>query len=607
MPGQEGWQRPGGSGGASSSSAGAGYGSRRANAGAQEHLLSQAPPTQGMNNTSSGHAQGGSFSRFMPGEPVLIYSNSAKAWVNGRIEEVFAQPCVADGYSVPAGCIKVVMEDGGVKYVMPDQVDSTLRHAPGGHSSGSGGRQQQWQQQPAPPRSGSAGGYHSGGSSQHCGASGPEPDSEHGNPPPTGRAEVGPQRLDSRDRWNTYEIRLQEIFMEYDRDRSGALELEEFRALLRDFNEGKDPTEQEYGFIMRLSDKDADGKINLGELHYALRSWHAYRHLDESVLRLFAEFDFDESGRLDAEELGHLLTAMNGGKTVARHEVLRVFAEADVLGDQAISRSELLGAIAAWYGNVDRKDTDLPSLLREAVARTIKETDYVSVFDEGKSMMNHATSMVKGFIGYSQVDDGTGVNSSSASTAPTSNMQGGPWPPPSMGAESMAGGTPALDQELADQPLAVRLAKASPLILSSSSKFCYVAFPFLFGWILASTGWSHRDNSCPRNLDGILLWFGLLTLVFSGLAYVSDSNAVLGRIAILVILGVLNIVGFLWTMDQDVQQHIGACHRTLVWFSSFVWIMVPICGLGYGGFLLASHMKQLQRKDDMLQNEVIIF
>eukprot|EP00930_Biecheleria_cincta_P057265 TRINITY_DN43235_c0_g1_i2.p1 TRINITY_DN43235_c0_g1~~TRINITY_DN43235_c0_g1_i2.p1 ORF type:complete len:608 (+),score=119.16 TRINITY_DN43235_c0_g1_i2:77-1900(+) len=596
--------RPSGGGGASSSSAVAGYGGLRPNVGVQEHLLSQAPPTRGVSSASSVLGQRGSFSRFMPGEPVFIYSNSAKAWVNGRIEEVFAQPCVADGYSVPAGCIKVVMEDGGIKYVMPDQVDSTLRHAPGSRSSGSGGRQQQ----PAPPpRSSSAGGYHSGGSSQHYGASGPEPDSEHGNPPPTGRAEVGAQRLESRDRWNTYEIRLQEIFMEYDRDRSGALEVQEFRDLLRDFNEGKDPTEQEYGFIMRLSDKDADGRISLGELHYALRAWHAYRHLDESVLRLFAEFDFDESGRLDADELGNLLTCMNGGKPVPRHEVLRVLAEADVLGDHAISRSELLGAIAAWYGNVDRKDTDLPSLLREAIARTIKETDHVSAFDQGKSMLNHAASMVKGFIGYSQVDDGTGVNSSSASTAPTSNMQVGPWPPSSMAAGSMAGGTPAFDPELADQPMAVRLAKASPLILSSTSKFCYVAFPFIFGWIMASTGWSHRDNSCPRNLDGILLWFGILTLVFSGLAYVSDPNAALGRIAILVILGVLNIVGFLWTMDQDVQQNIGACHQTLVWFSSFVWIMVPICALGYGGFLLASHMKQLQRKDDMLQNEVIIF
>jgi len=280
--------------------------------------------------------------------------------------------------------------------------------------------------------------------------------------------------------------------------------------------------------------------------------------------------------------------------------VHRVLAEADVLGDQAINRSELLGAIAAWYGNVDRKDTDLPTLVREALARTVKETDYVSVFQQGKETLNTATSMVKGIAGYSQVDDGTG-------TGPTSSQASQPSHVPLNPGDMNRGSLPAMEEDFSKLPLPARLQKAAPFIFSSCSKFLYVGFPFIFGWIMAATGWQHSDNECPRNLDGILVWFGLLVLLFSGLAYVTDPNAVLGRIAILVILGVLNLVGFLWTMDPSVQQNAGDCGTVLVGFSSFVWVVIPFCALGYGGYLLACHIRRLQRKDDHLQNNVIVF
>ncbi|CAE7264808.1 CML14 [Symbiodinium microadriaticum] len=461
---------------------------------------------------------------------------------------------------MPAGCIKVALENDSVKYVQPEQAATVLRP-------------EEPEPKPEPPLPRSA--------------------QDQSHPAPTGRADAGAARLEARDRWNTYEIRLQEIFMEYDRDNSGALEVEEFRALLRDFNEGRDPTEEEHAFMMKLSDKDGDGRISLGELHYALRAWHSYRHMDDSLLRLFAEFDFDESGHLSVAELERLLTAMNGNKPVPRHEVFRVMQEADTLGDHVIHRAELLGAISAWYGNVDRKDTDLPSLLREALARTIQDADYSGALDQGRSAFGVAASMVKGFVGYSQVDDGQ------------QPLAGASWPPPAQGAGS-SGPLPMMsDPSLSQQPVTFRMVKAMPLLLSSCSKFCYVGFPFIFGIVLVFAGWEHRDSVCPRNLDGILMWFGFLTLVFSGLAYVTDPNAVVGRIAVLTILVVLNLVGFLWTSDPEVDRRKGACGLSLVYFSYLVWTTVPICSLGYLGFLVATHVKKLQRKDEHLQNEVI--
>ncbi|CAJ1363319.1 unnamed protein product [Effrenium voratum] len=485
---------------------------------------------------------------------VLVYSSSVGSWINGTVVEIFETDCVADGYSMPAGCIKVALENGSIKYVQPEQASTVLRPRQFfDHARDT--RDTRWEQpQPA------------------------------GNPEPSSRAQVGDARMEARDRWNTYEIRLQEIFSDYDKDHSGALEVEEFRALLRDFNQGRNPTDEEYAFMMKLADKDRDGRISLGELHYALRAWHSYRHMDDSVLRLFAEFDFDESGQLSLEELAGLLTAMNGNKPVPRQEVIRVMQEADIAGDGVIHRAELLGAISAWYGNVDRKDTDLPSLMREALARSIKDADYAGALDQGRSAFGHATSMVKGFVGYSQVDDGSAQQWTPSAPLPVIS-----------------------DSNFSEQPVGQRVIQAAPLVLSSCSKFCYVGFPFIFGWILVVAGWEYRGSICPRNLDGILMWFGFLVLVFSGLAYVTDPNAVVGRIAILVILGVLNIVGFLWTADPAVDQNKGACGLTLVWFSWFVWLGVPICSLGYIGFLLASHVRKLQRKDEHLQNEVIVF
>merc|ERR1719162_1114390 len=135
--------------------------------------------------------------------------------------------------------------------------------------------------------------------------------------------------------------------------------------------------------MMRIADKDNDGQINLGELHYAIQAWHSYNALDENVLRLFAEFDIDESGRLDAGELRELLSRINGGIPVTWQEVQHVMVMGDVLGDGSINRSELLGAIAAWYSQVDRKDTEIPSLLKEAVARAVKDNDYIEVLGSG--------------------------------------------------------------------------------------------------------------------------------------------------------------------------------------------------------------------------------
>mmetsp|Transcript_91851 Transcript_91851/g.285700 ORF Transcript_91851/g.285700 Transcript_91851/m.285700 type:complete len:445 (+) Transcript_91851:1-1335(+) len=418
-----------------------------------------------------------------------------------------------------------------------------------------------------------------------------------GLPPPTGRADAGTHRLEARDRWNTYEIRIQELFVAYDKDRSGALELDEFRELLRDLNAGKEPSDQEYSFIMRLCDKDRDGKIGLGELHYAVRAWHSYCHLDDSVLRLFAEFDTDESGRLDPNELQQLLTAINGGKPVSQEEVLYVMEQADVVGDGAINRSELLGAVSCWYAHVDRRDTDLSSLVLEAVAFALRENNnHREIFGRGVEGMAHAVSLAQGGKdGYSQVGEAAAEVGGASSSL---HMDG--WP-------SVESGRAAADDGSVSRPLSVRLSKAAPHAVRSASYLCHVAFPFFLGWTLAFSGWKHRVNDCPRNLDGILLWFGLLVLMFQGLMYVRGPEAVLerARLAIGVMMAVLSVVGFLWTLDVNVREHVQLCGLSLVRWSKLVWAGVPLCACGYGCCVLAGYMKRLQREEGRLKQIIL--
>lgn len=508
------------------------------------------------------------------GDVVQVWSNSSRAWYEGTVEEVYQRDCVSEGYQVQAGTVKVI-SNAGPKYVMPGEVGSTLRW-PELTSSGS-------RPSSAPRRTMVA------------------------RPKPTGRLEAGVQRLEARDRWNTYEIRLQEIFLKYDKDHSGALEVAEFKDLLRDFNNGKEPSHHEQEFMMRLADKDGDGRINLGELHYALRAWHSYRHLDESVLRLFAEYDFDESGRLDADELQQLLTDMNGGKTVPWEEVRHVIRQGDVLGDGMINRSELLGAVAAWYAHVGRKDTDVTSLVREAVTQAVQEHDHTKALSAGHNHLAQIASLVRsGISGYAQVNS---TDDPRHGHRPGS----GTWPPhgaPAFGSGSAgpSHSPAATDLESASPTSSTIWGQVGTVLLGCASKFCYIAFPFIFSWILFMVGWQYRFNYCPRNLDGVMMWFGLLLFVFSGLIYMEDVDELVqrARLAIAVILGALNTVGFFWTMDDEVQGQKRMCGVFLVWWSMFVWSILPVLAFAYGVYSLAANIKNLQHKDKTLQHEVVL-
>lgn len=506
-------------------------------------------------------------SGFQAHDHVEVWSDGANAWLDGSVEEVFETERVLDGYALPAGSVKVSCA-GAVKYVPPAQLATTLRR-PGGGSSAvrADGRS------PPPRRSGSMG------------------------PPrtrPAARSRCSSERLEARDRWNTHELYIQELFSAFDRDDSGQLEPEEFRRLLHQFNDKQVVSEQELNFMLSVADVDRNGAISLAELHYALRAWHSYRHLDDSVLSLFAEFDVDESGRLDVEELKDLLTAMNGGTPVPRQEVQYVMERGDERGDGAVNRSELLGAIATWYMHVDRNRTDLQTLLQEALARSSKE-DQSEVAESAKSW-GHFASMLPWSRGYLAVQQdcehgadlaGGGRGSRRAASASASGTHS------TTGAD---GGAAANDKNW--------LLK---LLMRMCRVFCYVGFPFIFGLVLACSGWKFRVNKCPRNLDGLLLWFGSLACLLGALAYVRGASPMASRIrlATVVALSLLDLVGFLWSRDPEVQKHKSQCGHVLVYWSLLLWSVIPFVAAAYAVYYLAAHVRRLRQHDEALQHDCV--
>jgi len=146
--------------------------------------------------------------------------------------------------------------------------------------------------------------------------------------------------------------------------------------------------------------------------------------------------------------------------------------------------------------------------------------------------------------------------------------------------------------------------KVAGFLARALSKFCYVAFPFLFGALMAVIGWETRDRTCPRNLDGILLWFGALAVALAALGYNRrDDWAARARVALAVILTLLDLVGVLWSYDDMVQNHKTECGHGLVFGSMVLWPSIPVVVLAYGVYSFATHVRLLQGFDQKLQQD----
>jgi|EP00670_Eutreptiella_braarudii_P013479 Ca2+-binding EF-hand superfamily protein len=136
----------------------------------------------------------------------------------------------------------------------------------------------------------------------------------------------------------------------------------ELEELLRDYNEGVDPTNDEVEWILLHADGSRKGDtkdniIDVGEMETVLQLWDNHRHCRPHIEVVFQKYDTERSGRLNRQQLQALLTDLNDKKSPTDDEVDWVLAEADRDKSGNISKPELMVAISSWYSYAETQSS----------------------------------------------------------------------------------------------------------------------------------------------------------------------------------------------------------------------------------------------------------
>jgi Ca2+-binding EF-hand superfamily protein len=127
------------------------------------------------------------------------------------------------------------------------------------------------------------------------------------------------------------------LFEKYDKDRSGSISALELGHLLADL--GERLKTEELKAILDTLDVDSNGQIAFGEF---LTWWQRF-----GLEKCFNRFDTDNSGTIDAAELGELMTEV--GSPMYDDELDDALRELDKDGSGAIGFDEY----ASWFGDYD--------------------------------------------------------------------------------------------------------------------------------------------------------------------------------------------------------------------------------------------------------------
>jgi Ca2+-binding EF-hand superfamily protein len=177
--------------------------------------------------------------------------------------------------------------------------------------------------------------------------------------------EVSKKRVEAakrqRERWaqSENEKQLECIMNKYDKSGNRKLDRTELAMMLQDMAGGQAPTDEECSFVLHMadaSDKQLDGYIGKHELEAAVHIYNELLAHRDEIQEHMKKYDFNQSGKLELEQLRALLTDLNDGNPPALEEVQWVMKQADGLaGVQTggVNATELKTAISLWYSHVD--------------------------------------------------------------------------------------------------------------------------------------------------------------------------------------------------------------------------------------------------------------
>jgi len=153
-------------------------------------------------------------------------------------------------------------------------------------------------------------------------------------------------------------------FEKFDTNGSGVLERDQLKALFTSLNpSGEEPGNEAIDMAMEKAislDTTGDGKadtmgISRHSAEIVVDKYSNYMKEKTVLDAVFKEFDYNNSGILEPDQLLGLLNKVSPDTTVGDEDVEYILSECDKDGKGGISRSEVLSACATWKMAVQRK------------------------------------------------------------------------------------------------------------------------------------------------------------------------------------------------------------------------------------------------------------
>mmetsp|Transcript_81112 Transcript_81112/g.178165 ORF Transcript_81112/g.178165 Transcript_81112/m.178165 type:complete len:714 (+) Transcript_81112:750-2891(+) len=375
---------------------------------------------------------------------------------------------------------------------------------------------------------------------------------------PVDRRRVGPTRRTVRDQWNLQELLLFQEMFSLGLDYGQGLGEEELHGLMTRMSDEQLPDDV-VARSMRLATRGRPVCGSMPHLHYALRGHYGRSLMPENARREIALADLGPRGCIEASKIHSLLERLNDGQSVLMAEAEMVLHDACLMvGEGPPGRQEVVPAIAAWYLHIERRKTPWHTLLQLWTSRWTPKKEYHA------AIWDHLTSM--------------------EASAPSE------MPPR---ADSDAVGPPSLAARIQHWGRAGCILVALVLAL---------IFPTLFFvWIVYAAA-TEGDDRCPRDLDGLMLWFGMLGLSAVIVDMSHSKNETPSALALLlrVVLLLLPWVGCYWSWHLSPEE-ILTCRREMTDLSTFLWTTLVLiqfatcCFLGWELSVLAENERTLQQ------------
>ncbi|CAE7342123.1 unnamed protein product [Symbiodinium natans] len=369
--------------------------------------------------------------------------------------------------------------------------------------------------------------------------------------PPTERRKAGPQRLRARDRWNVEELRVCDVMSRSLGWTGSPLELDEndVAEILAELY-GEELELDAVPWTFQLASRGETRCTSVSDLHYAMRAHHICHFLPQATMRTLATTNVSSRGCVDRELLRDLMEELNGGYTVLAAQVNTVLDEAEALvnSGSGSGRASLVRAISAWYLNVMRTESPWATTFRACYGRWVPENGYHwEVFVRFRSSLKEAEEAFH--------EDA--------------------W-------QAVWG------------------------LLQSAILLLALVFPIMFFAWLVVLGAEHGDDRCPKDLDGLITWFGILGLALIVVGFVDGRLAQEDVVktshiglALSLVLLVLPWVGAFWTFHLDSRDQ-QTCGLFLTGASSLLWTVCLVSELVLG-FAFLWHLAVYQEYEMTLQ------